>query len=177
MAGRVLASRAPLIVDDLSTIELASPMLRDSGLRSTVAVPMVAGDAILGVLHVDSLVVGHFGPSDADMLAILANRLAAAIERVRLFEAERAARGQAELVGTRLRRLHSVTAELSKDLGIEEVADVVVAQVAPAFGAEAVSTLLLSPYRQPSRSDERFTRRTVETKPAYGISVTVTNPI
>jgi GAF domain-containing protein len=142
VAGQVLASHQALVVEDLSKVELASPVLGDSGLRSAVAVPLLAGEHVLGVLEADSFEPGHFGPLDTDLLTIVGDRLAAAIERVRLFEAERAARTRAEVVGTRLRRLHDITAALSEDVGIDGIAGVVTREVAPAFGAQAVSATL-----------------------------------
>jgi serine/threonine-protein kinase RsbW len=89
MAGRVLASRAPLVVDDLSTIKLVSPTLQDRGLRSVVAVPIVSEGRTLGVLHAGSKEVAHFTHEDAELLEILADRVAMAIERVRLLEEQR----------------------------------------------------------------------------------------
>ena len=89
MAGRVLASKAPLVVDDLSTIKLVSPTLQDQGLRSIVAVPIVSEGRILGVMHAGSTEVAHFGHDDAELLEIIADRVAMAIERVRLLEEQR----------------------------------------------------------------------------------------
>jgi GAF domain-containing protein len=89
MAGRVLASKAPLIVDDLSTIKLVSPTLQDRGLRSVVAVPIVSEGRILGVMHAGSSEVAGFSHDDAELLEILADRVALASERVRLLEEQR----------------------------------------------------------------------------------------
>jgi GAF domain-containing protein len=89
MAGRVLADRAPLIVDDLSTITLASPSLKDQGMQSVVAVPIESEHRTLGVLHAGSRERAHFSESDAELLGLLAERLAVAIDRVQLFEQQR----------------------------------------------------------------------------------------
>jgi serine/threonine-protein kinase RsbW len=113
MAGRVLADRRTLVIDDLSEIQLASPALHESGVRSLVAVPMEASGRILGVLHAGSRELRHFGPASARALEIIADRLAGAIERVRLFEAERAARLRAQLVAERLRSIQSITSQLA----------------------------------------------------------------
>jgi serine/threonine-protein kinase RsbW len=86
MAGRVMASRQPLIVPDLSKIHVVSPVLRESGLRSVVAVPIMSGDRLLGVLHAGSRRLDRFGPLDAQLLELLADRLALALDRVRLFD-------------------------------------------------------------------------------------------
>ncbi|HUA95320.1 MAG TPA: SpoIIE family protein phosphatase [Acidimicrobiales bacterium] len=90
MAGRVFASSEPLIVPDLSAIELVSPVLREQGLRSVVAVPILNTDReSLGVLHAGSRQLGHFTASDAELLSFLAERVGVVIERVRLFEEQR----------------------------------------------------------------------------------------
>jgi GAF domain-containing protein len=89
MAGRVLGTKQPLVVDDLSTITLVSPTLQDRGLRSVVAVPILADDRILGVMHAGSRELAHFSADDAELLGILAERVAIAVERVRLIEDQR----------------------------------------------------------------------------------------
>jgi serine/threonine-protein kinase RsbW len=85
----VLATREPLVVDDVRKITLVSPVLQEQGLRSVVVVPIIAGDRVLGVLHAGSREVGHFTSADADLLGLLAERLAIAVDRVRLFEEQR----------------------------------------------------------------------------------------
>lgn len=125
MAGHVLATRRPLVVDDLSTIELVSPMLNEVGVRSVVAVPVQTSEAVVGVLHAGSFRRGYFGPGDADALAIVANQLAAAMERVSVLESEREARGRIESFARRLEHLQRVTGALAGDLSQDEVADVV----------------------------------------------------
>jgi serine/threonine-protein kinase RsbW len=89
MAGRVLLTRETVILDDISQIPLANPALRDYGLRSLVAVPVISGTTIFGVLHVASRKLSHFSSSDAELLELLGDRLALALERVRLFEQQR----------------------------------------------------------------------------------------
>ncbi len=92
MSGRVLATRQPLVVDDLSTISVISPVLRDSGIRSVVAVPILLEDRILGVLYAGSYKLRYFSVADAELLELIAARWAGALERVKAFESERAAR-------------------------------------------------------------------------------------
>ena len=89
MAGRVLATRAPMIVEDLSQITLASPTLRDQGIQSLAAVPLLSEKRVLGVLHTGSRRLGHFSAADVALLEILADRLAVALAAVQLFEQQR----------------------------------------------------------------------------------------
>ena len=89
MAGQVLSSRRPLIFGDLSQIKLVSPVLRERGHRSVVAVPILSEKRILGVLHAGSRQLNHFSDSDAQLLAMIAERLSIAMKRVELFEEQR----------------------------------------------------------------------------------------
>ncbi len=89
MAGQVLFTKQPLIVDDLSTVALVSPALREHGLRSVLAVPIMSEKTVLGVLHVASCNLSHFSVGDTELLEFLADRLAVAFDRVRLFDKAR----------------------------------------------------------------------------------------
>lgn len=142
MAGRVVADRRPVVVEDLSTIEVASETLRNSGVRSLVAVPIPGRERIIGVLHADSYELARFSQRHATLLALVADRLGAAMEQVRLFESERAARAQAETVADRMARLQRVTASLSRDLSAEAVAQAVQMELAEDIDGEAVSHLV-----------------------------------
>jgi serine/threonine-protein kinase RsbW len=122
MAGWVLENRRPLIVVDISKITLVSPALRESGVRSVVAVPLLSDQHPLGVLYAGSYELGRFDSSDAEVLELLADRLSSAIERVRLFETERAARAEAEQLADRIRRIQNITSKLAATNTVDEVA-------------------------------------------------------
>lgn len=122
VAGGVMASRQSVIVDDLATVEVVSPVLRDSGLRSIAAVPIVFDDQLLGVLYAGSRKRHDFAAADVELLELLATRLAGAMERVRAFEGERAARSRAERDADHLARLQLITSRLSAATTVEEIA-------------------------------------------------------
>ena len=127
MAGQVLASRKPLVVDDLSRIQLASPALTESGMQSVVAVPIFLNGRVLGVLHAGSQQLDRFTEMDARMLEQVADRIAGALGRVQLFETERMARLRAEQMADRLARLQSITSSLAGASSPAEVATVLAA--------------------------------------------------
>jgi serine/threonine-protein kinase RsbW len=124
MAGQVIARRQPLIVDDLSQIAVVSPVLRDSGLRSVVAVPLLSDGRVLGVVYAGSRQLARFAAADADALELISDRLAGAIRRVQLFEAERAARNEAERLAVRLRQMQAITSALVGTSTVEDTATV-----------------------------------------------------
>jgi PAS domain S-box-containing protein len=94
-AGRIAASRAPLVVEDLAHFPLVRPQLRQT-LRSAVGVPLLAGEQLLGVLCVGAAQVRHFAAQDVALLERAAERISTAIERAQLFAAEQTARREAE---------------------------------------------------------------------------------
>ena len=142
MAGRVFAQGKPWVVEDLSAIEVVSEVLRDSGVRSLVAVPIPAGNRIVGVLHADSYQLAFFDEDHATLLSLVADRLGAAMEQVRLFEAEREARAEAEAVADQLERLQRITVALSHDLTEKEVAEALLAELAGDIDGAATSHLV-----------------------------------
>jgi GAF domain-containing protein len=95
VAGRIATRRAPLIVDDLSKVEVVSSILSEN-VRSLVGAPLMIEDRVIGVIHVDTLETHSFTQDDASLLQLAADRVAPAIEHARLYEAEQRARLEAE---------------------------------------------------------------------------------
>ncbi len=112
LAGRVAASRAPLLVPDLSQVELVSPVLRARGVNSLAAIPLLADNRVIGVLHVGSEAFAQFDESDVRLLELIADRIALAINQAWLYEAERAAQ-------ERLRFMSEASIVLASSLDLE----------------------------------------------------------
>jgi signal transduction histidine kinase len=96
LAARVLRERGAVVVDDLSQVELAHPFLRDRGVKSLVGCPLRTGGQAIGVLHAGTLVPRRFTEDEATLLQLIADRVAIAIDRARLYEKERASREEAQ---------------------------------------------------------------------------------
>jgi signal transduction histidine kinase len=94
-AGKIAADGQPWIVDDTGTIELVSPWLR-AQVRSLMGVPLLAAGHTIGVVHVGSFTPRQFLPRDLELLQLVADRVAAVIDRSRLYATERRAREEAE---------------------------------------------------------------------------------
>lgn len=95
VAGRVAASGELLVVEDISTLTVVSPRLA-SQMSSTAAVPVRSERRVVGVLRVSTRERRAFTPEHVRLLEIVADRMAGALARTRLFEAERRAREEAE---------------------------------------------------------------------------------
>ncbi len=94
IAGRIAASRKPMIVDDLAKEEVVNDFLKEK-MRSLVGVPLLVNDRVIGVLHVDTATPHHFTQEDVQLLELVAQRVALAIDHARLYEAEKRARAEA----------------------------------------------------------------------------------
>jgi PAS domain S-box-containing protein len=95
VAGHVAATRQPVLIPDLSQVEVFRPALREA-LRSLLAVPLLIDHRVIGVLHVGTGVRRDFSPEDRAFLELVAERVVSIIERARLHEGERTARAEAE---------------------------------------------------------------------------------
>jgi signal transduction histidine kinase len=86
-AGRIAAEQRPVVLDDVDHADVLNPILRAKGIKSLLGVPLVGvGDDVIGVLHVGSLVPRDFAVDDVELLQLVAERVAIAIERAQLHE-------------------------------------------------------------------------------------------
>jgi signal transduction histidine kinase len=85
-AGTVAAQRKAVILDDVDHAHVLNPILREKGIKSLLGVPMLAGGDVIGVLHVGTLVHRRFTKDDVELLSLVAERVAIAVERARLHE-------------------------------------------------------------------------------------------
>jgi signal transduction histidine kinase len=88
-AGRVAATRRPVIIDNLATFPVLNPILREKGIESMLGVPLLIGDDAIGVMHIGSLVRRRFTSENVELLQLVAQRVALAIERAQLHEQTR----------------------------------------------------------------------------------------
>jgi signal transduction histidine kinase len=85
-AGRIAAEGQPVILDDVDHADVLNPILREKGIKSMLGVPLVVAGDVLGVIHVGALVHRRFTGDDVELLTLVAERVAVAIERARLHE-------------------------------------------------------------------------------------------
>jgi putative methionine-R-sulfoxide reductase with GAF domain len=115
LVGRAADTHVPVLVADTSTDPnwLPNPLLPDT--RSEVAVPIEAGERVLGVLDVQHNVVGGLVQEDVDLLRSIASQVAIALQTARSFaETQRRAEREALIgtIGQKIRQTTSVDAAL-----------------------------------------------------------------
>jgi signal transduction histidine kinase len=135
-AGRIAAERRPIVLDDVDHADIYNPLLRQKGIKSLAGVPLVFANEVLGVLHVGSLTPRVFTRDDVDLLEIVADRVALAIEHARLFDAER--RGRA-----RLERVQNVMDAALAKLGFEDLVSELLVRIRQILDVDTAAILML----------------------------------
>jgi GAF domain-containing protein/anti-sigma regulatory factor (Ser/Thr protein kinase) len=137
-AGRIVAERQAIFVPDVQQAEILNPILRETGIRSLLGVPLLVGGRVIGVLHVGSLTPREFTADDRELLQLAADRAAIAIDHAHLFEQERTAR-------ERLEALQRVTDASLAYLPEDELLTELLDRVTEALHADTAAILLLEP--------------------------------
>jgi serine phosphatase RsbU (regulator of sigma subunit) len=90
-AGRVAATREPVILTEVNHATVRNPLLVERGIKSMLGVPLLVGGMVIGVLHVGSLSGRPFGQQDAELLQLAADRAAFALHSIMSQDDARAA--------------------------------------------------------------------------------------
>jgi signal transduction histidine kinase len=112
VTGRVAASRQVVVAEDLTQASFVNAVAREH-LGSLAGAPLIVNDRLLGVLTVGTQTPRPYPPEAVSLLRAAADRLASAIERHRLWEAETVARATAQAA---VRQRDEVLAIVAHDL-------------------------------------------------------------
>jgi signal transduction histidine kinase len=135
-AGRIAAEKRPVVLDDVDHEHVLNPILREKGIESMLGVPLVVEGEVHGVLHVGSLVARRFEEGEIELLQLVADRAALAIEHARLYEAERVAR-------ERIEHVQAVTDAALAHLEIDELLRVLLPRIREILHTDTCAVLLL----------------------------------
>jgi PAS domain S-box-containing protein len=111
---------------------LPNPLLPDT--RSELAVPMIVGNKLLGVLDVQASAINRFTDDDAQVMSTLATQVAVALQNASLIQQTQAALAETE-------QLYEISGTLSSAASLDEVLQVVVSH---ALTTEVNSASLLT---------------------------------
>jgi signal transduction histidine kinase len=137
-AGRVAADRRPVVLDDVDHADVLNPLLREKGIKSMVGIPLIVEGRVLGVLHVGSLTPRTFGDDDVELLQLVGDRAAMAIDHARAFAAERAAR-------VRLENVQAITDVALAHLETDPLFTVLLPRIREILRADTCAVLLIDP--------------------------------
>jgi GAF domain-containing protein len=136
--GFAAGQRRSVIVLDYEDDERFPPSdyLIAHGVRSGVAVPMLAGDKMIGVLSVHSRRPGGFDQQDVDVLSLVANQTALGLSKARLL-AESSRRWR------EITTLYDFSQDIGLALSVDELCERLVGALENTLGYQYVSVLLL----------------------------------
>ncbi len=102
IVGRVAGSREGFFAENVEEVPgfFRNPLLPKT--RSELAVPLHKGNAVLGVLDMQSDKIGGFSQTDLTLMQSIADQVAVAVENARLFRDARIAAAEAEELSRRL---------------------------------------------------------------------------
>lgn len=102
IVGTVAGTKQPFKSDNVDAVLnfVRNPLLPKT--RSELALPMLKGDQVLGVLDIQSEALGRFSNDDIALLQSLANQTAIAIDNARLLDRTQAALREVERLNRRL---------------------------------------------------------------------------
>ena len=90
-AGTIAAENRPILLDDVAHANVLNPILREKGLHSLLGVPLRTRDRLVGILHVGTYAPNRFHAHDVELVGLVADRIAIAIDNAKLFDAARRA--------------------------------------------------------------------------------------
>ncbi|NHC15386.1 SpoIIE family protein phosphatase [Motilibacter deserti] len=136
--GEALLTRSPVLVRTRAERDARFPRIMagpndDPG--SFAALPLLDAGSVVGVVNFSWRQEGQIDVVGVELLTALAAQCAQALERARLYEAERAARQRAEEAVERLRVLQSLTARLSGAVDGASVGAVILSSAMTALDA------------------------------------------
>ncbi len=136
VVGRVAATTEPILVNNISQSIYQSPGYLPINTQSELAVPLVLGGHVLGILDVQNDLPDTYNADDLFLLQTIADQLAVAIENARLFE-ERDRR-MAELAV-----FSQIGAVISGSHDLSVMLPNILSRVSALFQVEGVSLMLL----------------------------------
>jgi signal transduction histidine kinase len=144
IAGTIAETGKPMIVDDLSQVEVENPLLLKIT-HSLVGVPLFVRDHVIGVIHVDSARPRQFTEEDSQLLQVIASRVSLAVEHAQLYKAERTARREAEAATRHLQALQSVSDVAMEHAQLQDLLRALLTHIQELMQVDNVAILLPSP--------------------------------
>jgi len=138
LVGRVLTERRSVVVADVQRSDewLAAEVPEIQTIHAWIGAPLIVKDQVLGLLSVDSLQPGVYGPEDGQVVAGFAEQTAVAVLNARLYaNIERRSNG--------LRALAATAQAINTAIDLNEVLRLVLVHAQEWLGMEAASLALL----------------------------------
>jgi diguanylate cyclase (GGDEF)-like protein len=133
LTGAAAALKRPICVSDVS--QEPRYITCESKTRSELAIPLMIGDDVIGVLDCQSEHLGHFDTEKVDLLTIFSMHASMAIQNARLHELERRRASQ-------LQAINAIAQQMTAVLDVKELLTKVCSLIQKSFDIAHVSVLL-----------------------------------
>jgi phosphoserine phosphatase RsbU/P len=112
LIGTAAMEQRPVVVDDVRTDPRYIEVVKAA--RSELAIPLMVKNRVVGVLDIESPVIGYFRDQQVRFLNLLASQIAIAIDNANIYESERRNREVMSM-------LYEVSLDMTSTLEIDEV--------------------------------------------------------
>lgn len=138
LVGRAAETRAPVLVPDVSQAIgwLPNPLLPET--QSEAAVPILAGDRVLGVLDVQQNRINGLTEEDVMLLQAIASQVAISLQTARAYQAS-AERAEMEAA------VNYLAQRIQRASSVQETLQTAIREAAQVLGAKRISVKLVSP--------------------------------
>jgi nitrate/nitrite-specific signal transduction histidine kinase len=149
LVGKAAALAMPVLATDVTQISewLPNPLLPDT--QAELAVPLLSGQQVIGVLDVQHNGRDRLQQEDVELLQSIANQLALALRNAALY-AETEKRAERESL------LRAINQQIASTTDVEMAMKVAVRELGQALGATQTAVRLLTPEEGPSKRNGRF---------------------
>ena len=133
--ARAARDRAGIIVEDTTRDPDFIPDSLLSDIRSELAIPMIVGDRLMGVMDVQCLYIGRFESEDIQIYSTLASQVAVALQNAWLYAQTQREAEQEALINTISEQIQATTT-------VEDALKVAVRELGRALGAAQTTVQL-----------------------------------
>ncbi|HZD55515.1 MAG TPA: GAF domain-containing protein, partial [Anaerolineales bacterium] len=152
LISHVIRSRQPLIINENAADRFQelgavfAPNEDEDTTKSWLAVPMVAGDRVIGVVTLENYEHEHaFSESDVRLLQTLANSMSVALENARLFGETQRLLKETEQRNAELAAISTVSQALVAEPDLDSLIQLIGKQMRDIFNADIAYVALLDP--------------------------------
>ena len=144
--SEVVRTKKPLIANNLQERLKKVSLVVDVGKgseqpQSGLYVPMLAKDEVIGVVMVQSQELNRYTPDDAEMLSLVANTAASAIQNAQLF-------AQTERRLQQISAMHTIDTTISSSFDLDRTFTILLEIVTSQLGVDAADVLVLNKNNQ-----------------------------
>lgn len=145
LLGAIMEERKPIVVEDIRRDPRSVGFPENHPeMTSFLGIPILAGSTVLGNLYLTDKEHGEpFNDEDVDMIRILANHAAVAIENAHLYEASQARARELKARNRELEAVNAVARVMSEHLDLDTVLRQVLTQAIEVTGMDAAEVFLL----------------------------------